>query len=107
MEPRKRRAITAVVLALLAPLALNACTSTTPRTDEGGIEGTVESTREDSLVLRVGEDTIRVDTWGVCGDDTRTHIAVGDEITVFGNLDVITYDATRILNADGDPACPS
>ncbi|XPP25734.1 MAG: hypothetical protein ACNYNX_08805 [Leucobacter sp.] len=95
-----------VALALTAPLLLSACTSTTPRNDEGGIEGTVESLREDSLVLRVGEDTIRVDTWGVGGDDTRRHLSEGDQITVFGELDVITYDASEILDARGEPACP-
>lgn len=58
------------------------------------------------LVLRVGEDTIRVDTWGVCGDDTRRHLSEGDQITVFGELDVITYDASEILDARGEPACP-
>lgn len=95
-----------VVFALVAPLSLAACTSSTPRNDEGGIEGTVESLREDSLVLRVGEDTIRVDTWAVCGDSTRRHISVGDQITVFGELDLITYDASEILDAAGEPACP-
>lgn len=106
MPTHRRSAATAAALALIAPLALSACSSSTPRNEDGGIEGTVESTRRDSLVLRVGEDTVRVDTWGVCGDDTSQHISAGDEITVFGSLDVITYDATRILNANGDPACP-
>lgn len=106
MESHRRTGVALVALALITPFLLSACTSTTPRNDQGGIEGTVESLREDSLVLRVDEDTIRVDTWAVCGDSTRRHIAVGDQITVFGELDVITYDASEILNAAGEPACP-
>jgi hypothetical protein len=105
---RAQRSTGAVLaaLALTAPVLLSACTSNTPRNEQGGIEGTVESLREDSLVLRVGDDTIRVDTWAVCGDDTRRHISEGDQITVFGELDVITYDASEILDAAGEPACP-
>ena len=106
MDRRTRFALPITALALISPVLLVGCISSTPRNAEGGIEGTVESTREDSLVLRVGDDTIRVDTWGVCGDETRTHISVGDEITVFGSLDVVTYDATRILDAAGEPVCP-
>ncbi len=106
MEADRRKGATLLALALTTPLLLSGCTSDTPRNEQGGIEGTVESLREDSLVLRVGEDTIRVDTWAVCGDDTRRHISAGDQITVFGELDVITYDASEILNAAGEPACP-
>ena len=69
------------------------------------MEGVVERVRSDALSLRVGEDMIRVDTWAVCGDETARYISVGDQLTVFGNRDVITYYATRILDSNGEPVC--
>lgn len=76
-------------------------------TTDGGVTGTVERVREDELTLQRGDDgTMVVDTWSVCGDHTARHISVGDEVTVFADRDRRDYDAWRILDADGDPACP-
>jgi len=76
-----------------------------PRNDEGGFEGTVTSVGQDNLRMDVGDGNMWVDAWAVCGDNTSQNISVGDEILVFADRELFSYDAWRILDADGEPAC--
>ncbi|QEO10334.1 hypothetical protein [Protaetiibacter larvae] len=96
-----------VAVAVVSLLVLTGCSRPQfPRNEDGAFEGTVTSVREDGLDLRIGDATMRVDTWAVCGDDTARHISVGDELVVFADRETFDYDAWRILTPDGDPACP-
>lgn len=94
------------VVILAAGLVLFAgCAGSHPRNADGAFEGTVASVRSDRLTLDLVDGSVRIDTWSVCGDDTARHIAVGDEIVVFADRDLFSYEAWRILDEDGQPAC--
>lgn len=74
--------------------------------DDGAFEGTVSRVWEDGLMLDVGAgDSVLIDTWGVCGDNTARNISTGDSVRVYATRDLISYDAWRILDATGQPAC--
>lgn len=72
---------------------------------DGAFHGTAAQVRSDSLRLTTDSGTIRVDTWAVCGDRTRAHVADGDRIAVFASRDLFSYEAWRILDAAGEPVC--
>ncbi|HZK06244.1 MAG TPA: hypothetical protein VFC82_10450 [Actinomycetaceae bacterium] len=90
-----------------AGLALAGCAGGAkfPRNEDGGFVGTVTSVGRDNLRMDVGEGNMWVDTWAVCGDHTSQHISVGDEIVVFADRELFSYDAWRILDVAGEPAC--
>jgi hypothetical protein len=98
------------IMALL--LALAGCAAPPAQTDtgtsddaDGEFTGTVREVREDEIEVEVDDDTLRFDTWDVCGDNTEEHISEGDEVTVVAERDDDDYDALRILDADGDELC--
>lgn len=106
---RQRRAPLAVgAIAAVALLSAGcAAGAKFPRNEDGGFAGTVTSVRQDSLRMQIGDSgEMLVDTWAVCGDDTARTISVGDEIVVFADRELFSYDAWRILDAAGEPACP-
>jgi hypothetical protein len=81
-------------------------------TASGGSEVTITapvlSVYEDGF--RVADEkaqAVRVDAWGICGDQTREHIKRGDRITVTGDRDWRFVYATSIAREDGSPACPA
>jgi hypothetical protein len=69
------------------------------------ITGTIERVWEDGFSINTGDRTIRVDTWGICGDNTQQNVSVGDELTVGGEFDDGEFDASAITNANGDSVC--
>jgi hypothetical protein len=58
--------------------------------------GTVEQVWEDGFRLNTGDRTFRVDTWDVYGDNTASHVAVGDSITITGEFDDGEFDAFTV-----------
>lgn len=90
-------------------LAMTGCVSGAKfqRDADGGFQGTVTSVGQDNLRMDVtGGGNMWVDTWAVCGDRTSQNISVGDDIIVFADRELFSYDAWRILDASGEPACP-
>jgi len=65
--------------------------------------GTVERVWEDGLRLDTGDRTFRVDTWDIYGDNTPSHVAVGDELTITGEFEGREFDAFTITVADSNP----
>lgn len=66
---------------------------------QGTYTGTVERVWEDGFRLDTGDRTLRVDAWGVYGDHTPNHVAVGDQITVTGEFERGEFDAFSIEDA--------
>ncbi len=66
--------------------------------DDTTITGTVEQVWEDGFNLNTGDDTHRVDSWDVYGDNTPDNVAVGDRLTVTGEFDDGEFDADSISN---------
>lgn len=78
-----------------------------PRNADGAFEGVVTSVSRDRMRLETDSgDSVRIDTWSVCGDNTNRHISTGDRIVVYADRDLFDYEAWRILDATGQPACP-
>lgn len=89
-----------------AAMLLAGCSPKGQVNSDGAFAGTVSRVWEDGLNLAIeGGNTIRVDTWSVCGDFTATSIASGDAIQVWATRDLFSYEAWQIQNADGEPAC--
>ncbi|MBS3959052.1 MAG: hypothetical protein KGZ52_06610 [Xanthomonadaceae bacterium] len=84
---------------------LLAATPSLALADWATVEGTVERVWEDGLSLKVGTDSVRVDTWAVCGDATPLHIRVGDQLRIEGDRELTSLDAARITGADGKQPC--
>lgn len=61
--------------------------------------GVVEQVWEDGFRLRTGDRTLMVDSWDVYGDNTATHVEVGDRITVSGEFSDGGFDAFSITDA--------
>lgn len=94
-----------VVIAVVAFLAI-AGPDRAPRSAEGAFEGSVSRVWQDGMTLEVdGGATVRLDTWSVCGDRTASNIAVGDELRVYADRDLLSYEAWQILDPSGEPAC--
>jgi hypothetical protein len=75
--------------------------SSPPEQPQGSaITGTVEQVWEDGFNLNMGDRTVNVDSWDVCGDNTQQSVSVGDELTVEGE-----FDASAITNANGENIC--
>lgn len=105
MSSTKRMMIVCLV-AIMVALLMTGCASRTPRNEDGAIVGTVTRVGQDNMSVDVeGGSNVRIDTWGVCGDSTADNISVGDTVTIFASKDLFSYDAWRILNESGDPAC--
>lgn len=95
-------------LLLAGGLALAGCTSDVTPDADGNYVGVVTSVGEDTLQMDVDTGgNMRVDTFAVCGDATATFISVGDRLTVTATREAVDFDATAILNEDGQPACQS
>lgn len=95
-------------LLVVGALALSACGNDVTADADGNYVGTVTQVREDSLSMDVDSGgSMRVDTFGVCGDATPNFISVGDRLTISANREAVGFDATAILNEDGQPACES
>lgn len=77
-----------------------------PRNDAGAIEGQVTRVRNDNMRIETSDGSVTIDTWAVCGDNTRQHISEGDRVQVYANRDLFSYDAWRILDENGESACP-
>lgn len=86
-------------------LLLLASTPSLAWADWTTVEGTVERVWEDGLSLKVGADSVRIDTWAVCGDATPLHIRVGDRLSIEGDRELVSLDAARITRADGVEPC--
>lgn len=96
----------AVVVLAAGTILLVGCAGSHPRNEDGAFEGTVTNVRSDRLTLELSDGSVRIDTWSVCGDHTARNISVGDEITVFADRDLFSYEAWRILDENGEAACP-
>ncbi len=73
---------------------------------DGALEGTVARVWEDGMNLDIPDgNTVRIDTWSVCGDFTAANIAQGDTVQVWASRDLFSYEAWRILDSNGEPAC--
>ena len=76
------------------------------RNADGAYVGVVSSVSRDRLTLDVdGGGSVRFDTWSVCGDNTSRFISTGDRLVVHGTRDLFDYEAWRILDENGNPAC--
>lgn len=76
------------------------------RNSDGAYEGVASRVSRDRLTLDVdGGGSVRFDTWSVCGDNTSRFISTGDRLVVYGDRDLFDYEAWRILDENGDPAC--
>ncbi|WP_072620764.1 hypothetical protein [Spirulina major] len=73
--------------------------------DTRSLTGVVERVWEDGFRLRVGDRSIKTDTWDVCGDFTARHVQVGDRLTVIGEFEGREFDVFGITNADGERVC--
>jgi hypothetical protein len=71
----------------------------------GSLVGSVERVWEDGFEINTGDSITQVDAWDLCGDNTQQNIAVGDELTVTGELSGREFDASTITNADGQDVC--
>jgi len=101
------RLLTILFILVIALLATG-CNSRTPRNADGGIDGTVTRVGRDNMNIDVvGGSNILIDTWAVCGDATNQNISVGDVVQVFASRELISYDAWRILDENGENACPN
>lgn len=69
------------------------------------LTGTVERVWEDGLSLNMGDRTVNVDAWDVCGDNTQQNVSVGNELTVEGEFSGREFDASAITNAKGEKVC--
>lgn len=112
-----RRNATPYILTALATLAVvgivlagllwwQSGVGSVPRNEAGAIEGTVTRVSRDNMRVETPDGSVTIDTWAVCGDNTNQHIAQGDTVQVYANRDLFSYDAWRILDADGENACP-
>lgn len=61
--------------------------------------GTVEQVWEDGFRLHTAEQTLWVDTANLSGENTPANIAVGDRVSVTGELGRIEFDAAAITVA--------
>lgn len=96
------------IVAIAAFVAFAGCVAPqAPRAStDGAFEGTISRVWEDGLSLDVdGGGTILIDTWSVCGDGTARNLSPGDSVRVYATRDLVSYDAWRILNVEGQPAC--
>ncbi|QCS49973.1 hypothetical protein FEK30_11290 [Picosynechococcus sp. PCC 11901] len=88
----------------LVLMGLIGCTGAA-QMDNGVLTGTVERVWEDGFSINTGDRSIRVDSWGVCGDNTRQNISVGDELTLEGEFSGGEFDASAITNVNDENIC--
>ncbi|MBE9086360.1 hypothetical protein IQ278_30425 [Tolypothrix sp. LEGE 11397] len=67
--------------------------------------GPVRQVWEDGFRLNSNGRSITVDTYDICGDNTSSHISVGDQVTVRGEFDEGEFDAFSVTKANGKRAC--
>lgn len=70
----------AAVAAVVLALAGCAGGAKFPRNEDRGFVGKVTSVGQDNLRMDVGEGTMWVDTWAVCGDHTSACLAPPSEL---------------------------
>lgn len=106
MRPTNAFFVTPLIVA--GALGLTACASSgdvSPDAD-GNFVGVVTDVREDGLNMDVDSGgSMRVDTFAVCGDNTRQFISVGDRLTITADREAVDFDAITILDEAGEPAC--
>lgn len=100
-----RHAVRGLLLILVLGLIVG-CAGRGEVDADGAFVGSVTRVWRDGLQLDIPGDNLRVDTWAVCGDNTSTHIRVGDNLRVWATRDLFSWDASRIETPSGAPACP-
>lgn len=99
------KSFTGVIALLCSALLLGGCAGSHPRNPDGAFVGTVERVRSDHLWLNVGNGTVSIDTWSVCGDRTAQHVSAGDPLHVYAQRDWFSYEAWRITTPEGESVC--
>lgn len=61
--------------------------------------GTVERVWEDGFRLNTGDRTLTVDSWDLYGDNTPSHVAVGDRVTITGEFEDGEFDVFTVQPA--------
>ncbi|ANV84181.1 hypothetical protein AWQ21_07200 [Picosynechococcus sp. PCC 7003] len=92
------------VQTILVLMGLVGCTGTA-QMQNGALTGTVERVWEDGFRINTGDRTIRVDSWSICGDNTRQNVSVGDELTIEGEFSGGEFDASAITNVNDENIC--
>lgn len=106
MQVNKQIVLSNIVLVVIGVLFVGCSSIMSSRSSVGGFEGSVGRVWADGLILDMDDGrSVLVDTWDVCGDNTARNINTGDRITVYANRDILSYEAWRILDADGQPLC--
>lgn len=75
------------------------------RNQSSSISGSVGQVWEDGFRLNSNGRSITVDTYDICGDNTTSHISVGDQVTITGEFDEGEFDAFSVTKANGRRAC--
>jgi hypothetical protein len=60
------------------------------------LTGTVERVWEDGFRLNTGARSVKVDTWDVFGDNTRSRVSVGQRVSVSGEMSGREFDALGV-----------
>lgn len=89
---------------VLILMGLVGCTGAA-QMNNGALTGTVERVWEDGFNINTGDRTIRIDSWSICGDNTRQNVSVGDELTLEGEFSGGEFDASAITNANDENIC--
>lgn len=92
------------IRAALILMGVVGCTDAA-QVQNGPLTGAVERVWEDGFSIKTGDRTVRVDAWGICGDNTQQNVSVGDELMVGGEFDGGEFDASAITNVNGDNVC--
>ncbi|NEQ46651.1 MAG: hypothetical protein F6K00_25130 [Leptolyngbya sp. SIOISBB] len=92
------------VKATLTLIGLVGCTGA-GQIPSGALTGTVERVWEDGFRINLGDRSVNVDSWDLCGDNTQQNVSVNDELTLEGEFDDREFDASVITNASGENIC--
>lgn len=104
---------TAIALALLGtaiftslPLAVQAQRLRRPGPVQRVLTGTVQRVWEDGFRLQTARNRrFRVDSYDICGDNTKSALSVGERVTVTGEFEDGEFDAFSIVRANGTSVC--
>jgi hypothetical protein len=75
------------------------------RNQSSSFSGRVRQVWEDGFSLNSNGRSITVDTYDICGDNTTSHISVGDQVSVTGEFDEGEFDAFSVTKANGTRVC--
>ncbi len=67
--------------------------------------GKVERVWSDGFILRTLSRKITVDSWDVCGDNTKKNVSVGERLIVTGVFENREFDALSITNTNQQNIC--